>query len=489
VLTPDRRSRNLFAIILAAALVAGVGVRAIFIRAAPQNSYQPDHRDNMAWSAYAWEHGPQHIYDLPSGSLILEQGPTGAVGIATVPHACNYPPLSAYVFWAQGGLWTLLDPLPKTVQVAPEIAAQIDASHVTSRVIETPISRLVQAIPSCVFDLPLAVGVGALIAALRRSARWQVAEALGFALTFLAPPIVLDSAFWNQTDSWVTTSMVWAVWALMTRRLVFAGIFWAAALLTKPQGVLLAPVFAYAFLALRFEPGGTWRRALALWRTGAALLLTVAVVTLPFVLTDWNLAGGPLRWFQRSYVETIGSDAYQSTTLKAFNVWWLHWVSQNGSPEAIDSTGESFGVRRSLLGKGLLVASLLIGGGLCARRWSWRIESCVALAGFTCLAAFLLPTSVHERYIYYCIPFLMALALADGRVFEWIALVILVAVGTFELTAFAWCRPAEPGWRNLATGLAVASCVAFVSLLVALGRPPRPAYSNSNAPRSGDAPA
>lgn len=455
---------------LLAALIAGLLVRGLCIRAAPQNSYQPDHRDNMAWSAYAWEHGPQRIYDLPPNALLLEQAPTGQIGIAIAPHACNYPPLSAYVFWLQGGLWTLLDPAPKSVPLARETAAQLGVDQVTSRVIETPVARLVQAIPACIFDLPLACGVGALVAALRARKKWELAEALGFALTFLAPPIVLDSAFWNQTDSWVTTWMVWSVWALLTGRFTFAGVFWAAALLTKPQGILLSPVFAFAFLAFWLRPGGGAVQAMKLWRTLAALVATTAILTLPFMLADWNHSEGPKRWFERSYADTLGADAYKRTTLNAFNVWWLHWMVSGGTREALDSTGTTFGLPRTAVGKILLAGALLLGGALCARRWSWRPESILAMAGFTCLAAFLLPTSVHERYIYYCMPFLLALALASGRVLEWIAIAIVLVVGTFEMLSFAWCKPNEPGPRALATGLAIAACAAGLAVLLTFGR-------------------
>jgi Gpi18-like mannosyltransferase len=358
------------------------------------------------------------------------------------------------------------------VPVAREAAAQLGVQSVTSRVIETPIARLVQAIPACVFDVPLACGVAALIAALRGMRRWGMPEAVGFTIAFLAPPIVLDSAFWNQTDSWVTTWMVWSIWALVSGRLSLAGIFWAAALLTKPQGILLAPVFAYAFLAYRFESGGSWSRSLAIWRTGIALIATAALVTLPFTLTDRNHAAGPIRWFQRSYVDTIGSGAYQRTTLNAFNVWWLHWMASGATREALDSTGTTLGVRRNLLGKTLLAATLLAAGALSARRWAWRAESIVAFAGITCLAAFVFPTAVHERYIYYCIPFLIVMA---------------VSVGAFELTSFRWLSVAELHPGSLAATLAVAVCMALAFLLVSLIRKPHGGADpilRSSAPRT-----
>ena len=52
------------------------------------------------------------------------------------------------------------------------------------------------------------------------------------------------------------------------------------------------------------------------------------------------------------------------------------------------------------------------------------------------LAAFVLPTGVHERYIYYCIPLAIALAVHNRL---WIApLLALLIVGTAEMLSYKW---------------------------------------------------
>ena len=209
-------------------------------------------------------------------------------------------------------------------------------------------------------------------------------------------------------------------------------------------------MFVYVFFALRFMPGGRWRRALELWKTGAVALVVVAFVAAPFMIADAKSeanADGAFRWFKRSYLSTVGSESYQRTTLSAFNLWWLDMLAQ-GSPPPDRAGQQTFfrklyspdetllGIRKGLLGKLLLGAGVVLAWLLCARKWRWAPQSWPACTFVILLAAFTLPISVHERYIYYCIPFLIALAVHARK---WIApLVLLLIVGTFEMTSFRW---------------------------------------------------
>lgn len=467
-----RRPSGPVAVIVVAAIV-GLILRSYAISVAPLNSYKPDHRDNMTWSDYAWRNGPLKIYDLPRLTPLLERGDLGSgttgVGITLLPHACNYPPLSAFIFWLQGALWHALDRDVQTVPLAPETASQLGVQQVVGRVLETPAARITQAVPSILFDIPLAFGVAALVATLRRTQRWHWPEALAFAITFLAPPVILDSAFWNQTDSWITAPLVWAVWALVTGRLTLAGVFWGIALLIKPQGILLAPIVAYFALAALLQSGGGLRSAFKLWKVFVACVLAILAITLPFMIHDARHADGPFHWFKRSYVATIGAEDYKLTTLNAFNVWWLHWMAQDASPNALDAGRVSLGIERAKLGKLLLAAGILLCGGLCGRFNRWSNESLVPLTATIFLAAFLLPTSVHERYIYYCIPFFIAMAVLRPALWG-PPLVVLLTVGTAELLAFRWVKLADPAVRSLSSWFAVAALLAFAWSLFALTR-------------------
>lgn len=449
-LAESPKSRAALWIVLGAAAL-GLAARIIAVSLAPQSSYLPDHVSNMGWSTYAFENGPWNIYDLPERQPLVTRVKDPRSGqmverIKPNAHACNYPPLSAYLFWVQGAVWHALDHSLVTVQPSPQFARQFGVSGpVTTRVVDTRASRFADAFPGIVFDFFLAWGVAALVRALRPDRRRKTLEAIAFAITILAPPVFLDSAWWNQADSWITCLLIWCLVFLMRERFALAGVILGAALVTKPQAILFGPVLIYIVVALRFMPGGSWRRMLNLWKTAVLAAVMVAFIAAPFMIADARDNANPdgaFRWFKRSYIGTIGKESYARTTLSAFNVWWFDLVRQ-GKPASgedvqrfMSSNTPMFGVSKASIGKLLLAASVVLTWLLCARTWRWATESWPACAFLIMLAAFALPTSVHERYVYYCVPFCIALALHERK---WIApLIALLIVGTFEMTSFRW---------------------------------------------------
>ncbi|HMQ16840.1 MAG TPA: hypothetical protein PKC49_12790, partial [Phycisphaerae bacterium] len=430
----------------------------------------------MGWSQYAFERGPWRIYDLPAGQPLIvrirtPQGETVERAVSN-RHACNYPPLSAYVFWAQGAVWSAIEP-----RVLP-VPAQFEGGAVSSRwtrVIDTPASRLANAAPSIVLDFVLAWGVAALVGALR-PAPSAVRRALAFAVTLLAPPVIMDSSFWNQADSWLAAGLVWSVALLVQGRWTLAGAAYGAALMTKPQAVLLLPVLVYVALALRCAPHGTWSSAAAMLRFAAVAVLVVLLVAAPFMVNDAYAEDNPhgaWRWLQRSYIGTISSPLYERTTLSAFNLWWIDLLAQGrpgpGGWEPLwDPRVIVAGLSKAAWGKLLLAAALLGAASLCAWRWRWSRTTWVALAAVTLLAAFALPTRVHERYVYFCIPFLLAMAML--RRWWVVPAALMLVVGTFEMTSFRWAglaRLYEPDGVAWAGSLLLAVCT-VVSLGLSL---------------------
>ena len=474
--------------IICVAVALGLAARIVAVMMAPQESYLPDHVSNMGWSTYAFEHGPWNIYDLPERQPLVTRvrdprsGRTGET-IQLNAHACNYPPLSAYLFWVQGAVWHALDHEPMTMNPSRQLAQRFGVTGpVTTRVVDTRASRFADAFPGIVFDFFLAWGVAALVSALRPDRRRKTLEALAFAITLLAPPVFLDSAWWNQADSWITCLLVWCLVFLMRERFVLAGVVLGAALVTKPQAILFGPVLVYIVVALRFMPGGSWRRLFGLWRTAVMAILVVAVVAAPFMVSDANDEANPdgaWRWFKRSYIGTIGKTSYERTTLSAFNVWWFDLVGQgkpeNGkqAQEFWSSNTEMFGVSKAMIGKLLLIAGVMLTWVLCARRWRFAFASWPACAFLIMLAAFALPTSVHERYVYYCIPFCIALAFYERR---WIVpLLALLIVGTLEMTSFRWAGypralffTGDGGALKLSVFLAVLTTFSLLYSFVAL---------------------
>lgn len=473
-------------------------VRLLLLLASPRAAYRPDHMSFMTWADLAYREGIHAPYDIPeAGALRVMAVPEAAPSVNQAYRVvevmpCNYPPGSLYVFWLQGALWRALDQtevkivtdrsnmtvtwstndgsIPTRVSaVPPALARTVVDQTVQSPIHNTLTARFVNALPGILADWPLALGVAALV---RRSSRREVASrnaAAAFALTLLMPPIFLDSALWNQVDSWVTAPLVWTLYTLLTRRIVLAGVLFGVALSVKAQAVLLGPVLVLAAVSLLLEPGAARKNALRMVGGAAAGLLALGSIAAPFMLRDAGRPEGPLRVFQLGYLKPI-LEEYPMVTANAYNLWWLEWASAGFARDRLDSTTRFAGVSRDLWGRGLLAAGLLAALVLVVRRWGLRDAAWVPFAALVLLAAFVLPTRVHERYIYYCIPFLIAAAF---QFTPWWATVVLVAVvGTFEMTWNVWytASPAHRTGASLLAGLSVASLLYALAALAVAGR-------------------
>jgi hypothetical protein len=461
--TPAGRARTVVAVGLALGLV----LRAAAVRVAPTWGYVPDHLDNMAWATWARTHGPYAIYDMrPERVPLLLETSAGTV-VQYAPHAFNHPPLAAYVSWARGALWHALDDRVRWMSAPPPPRAALEGRAppppLELRTVNTRLARAVDAAPALVSDAVLGLGVARLVGVLGAG---TLAAAAGFALTFAAPAVVLDGTLWGQSDGWLAALLVWALAWWLAGRYTPAGAAYGLALATKPQAILFLPVLGYAFLAVRWGAGGSWpavRRALG---AVPAALGVLALAAVPFMAHDARAGTGAWRWVERAYLGTIGADEYAYTTMNAFNVWWLDFVAARPWepgvawwPRLDSRTRLRGGPTKDAVGAALLLVGLALSGALCAARGRFGRVSCVAFAFAALLAAFLFPTRVHERYVYYAIPFVTALA-AHGRAWRgpW-ALVTLVCAA--EMVSHLWVVPTRASF--------VASGAAAVAALVALG--------------------
>lgn len=430
-----------------AVVVGGLSVRLAAIGLAPQHGFLYDHVDYMAWSDWAVEHGPTGLYDFPAHHLVNVRFPASETSVVTVEpypahNRCDYPPLSGYVFWAQGLAWRVIDREAQSLPVGPSLGryAEFRGKLATSRVINTVKARAVNAAVPILADFLLAWGVLRLVVALRNGSRPGRPELAAFAITLLAPPVFLNSSFWTQMDSCVTCALVWCVYLLVKGRFGWAGVCYGAGLMVKAQAILLVPVLVFVFLARALQRGSSWRQAAPMWKTLASMVMTVAVIAAPYAVADRDHAeGGWLRWFERSYVGPIGKQ-YPYTTMKAFNIWWLDFLMQKQAPTALNPASPTLGgISKQTAGQALFAIAVIISAGLCAWRWRWAPEAWTALAFLVLFGAFVWPTRVHERYFYYCLPFLIAMAVAYRR---WISvLVAMLLIGTFEVTWFLWLAP------------------------------------------------
>ena len=279
---------------------------------------------------------------------------------------------------------------------------------------------------SLAFELALAALVG--VAARLRHPRSAHLPVLAGAAVLAAPPVVLNSAMWAQSDSTYTAFLALALALLLLRRPGFAAAAFGLALSLKLQAVFLFPVFLW--LAAKREIG--WRAVLP----GPAVCLLTLVPA-------W-LTGRPFYDLLLIYVEQ--ADLYRSLSMEAPTLYvWL--------------PGEWFPFWP--LGVALCL-SVLAGTGALVRRSRERItpDLLVTLAAFSTLVTPYLLPKMFDRYFYPAVVFAIVLAFFRPRFAAAPFVVALAAVSSNLAGRF--------GLDAAFTGRAFS--VALFVLLVVLGR-------------------
>jgi hypothetical protein len=227
------------------------------------------------------------------------------------------------------------------------------------------------------------------------SRRWQPdrrAAAIA-ALYALAPPVWINVAWWGQVDALLMLPLVGMVLLLERATGRWSWLCWTVALLIKPQAIILAPLLFVSTLRLHGV------REVA---QGAALSAGLfAVACTPLVLSHQ----GP--GLMQAYLGSVGR--FPRLTIGAYNVWFLLTGGQSGDDSDLALGPLSYRVVGLLLvgGAALVVALVLL------RRADHltRLRGAAALS----LSFFLLPTQIHERYLFLTLAFLGLCIASDPR--------------------------------------------------------------------------
>jgi len=402
-------------------LLAGLGIRIALGVAAPKWGYTWDHFDNIGTGLTAEKNGLLRIYSVDRDDLAVVHGRVWRVQAeqfvpmdrkaATPP---NYPPLYVLARWVQ----------VKVLRVVQ--GGDIFANTVAARLIMSTLS----------FVAELATAIGVMLLA------WRVfGQRVGLiagAVAWLFPPIMLNGVFWGQVDALILAPTVFAVWLMLRREWVWAGVCVGLAMMLKPQGVLLGPVVLFAGFALAKEAGPAWRQVIVrLAKVGLAALAVIVVVA-----GAWMAAEG-LAWLDRSYLMSF-TEAFPYTTLKGFNVWYVDLLrlDARGAAEPMNSQVEVWGISKDLWGRTALLGSLAAAAALSGWRYR-RVElGVVVFAAIWLWSIYIWPTRVHERFLIYCTPLVIVLAVGSWRYLP--ALVGLIVVG---IAAHTW-----PLWLGTSAG-------------------------------------
>ncbi len=281
--------------------------------------------------------------------------------------------------------------------VQPAFASVADASD--------PALRALMKLPASLADVGLALGV-----ALWFRGRPRLALAAAAAV-LLWPATWYISAWWGQYEPVYVLPVLLALLAARAQRPDLAAALLAVGLMTKPQALPLAVPFAAWFLAT-----GGWRGAA---RAAVVAVAVAAAAWLPFVA-----AGGPLNYLRNlsDYQDAI----FSVLSLRAWNPWWLLQEFGAGGGFVADRTAIAGPITFRLVGLAAAgVMALVVFAGVYRRPSTENLA--MGLAAIA-LGAFVTLTTMHERYAYPALVFLLLAWPRREAVIAWAAFAVAFAL-------------------------------------------------------------
>ncbi|MCW4007458.1 MAG: hypothetical protein NWF09_02025 [Candidatus Bathyarchaeota archaeon] len=265
---------------------------------------------------------------------------------------CDYPPFNIYIFWVFGLL-------------AKSLSLYGIAAF-----------TYVMKLPPNLFDMATASLIFYFV---RKRLDFKMAL-LAAGLYALNPAVVFNAAVWGQFDAIYTFFLVLALMLSLASKPELSAVAYFLGVLTKPQSIALLPLIAYLILR---------KHSLRRFFTSlAAAAATVFAVILPF---EWS---NPVTFLSGIYLGAYSGYGY--TSINAFNTWALGglWVPDEGF---------------FILGWILFGCFSSFTLYVLHKRFGESGELLAIFAAFMLFFGFfMLPTRIHERYLF---PAISALAL------------------------------------------------------------------------------
>jgi Gpi18-like mannosyltransferase len=287
---------------------------------------------------------PLKGYSVDTGDFISWFGTAASQGIRpfySVVSFADYPPFNVYIFWFFGSLANALG---------------------------ISIANIVKWVPN-IFDLATA---GLIYYFVRKQSTFKIALTATALYTF-NPAVIFNTAVWGQYDAVYTFFLVVSLISALKSKPKLSAAAFALAILTKPQGIALAPLLIYII----YRKNG-FKNLLVSVTTLAA---TVFVVILPF---EWS---NPVNFLSKIYFGAYSG--YQYTSINAFNLWGILGLWQP------DTGG------LNIMGWVLFGTFALFAIYVLHKRFKVSNDWLTVFAAFMLFFAFfMLPTRIHERYLF-----------------------------------------------------------------------------------------
>ena len=274
-------------------------------------------------------------------------------GISNFYHGVksDYPPLYIYILWAVGAFYKLF------------ISSSFD--------IQSPVFTILLKTPAIIADIATALLIFLIV---RKYGSFRMSF-LSMTVYAFNPAIIYNSAIWGQVDSVYTLFLMFALMEFVSDKPMIAGASLALGILTKPQSLVLVPLFALIMLKKH--------SLLTFVKVSIASFTVFVLVALPFYL-DTSIFE-LFRLYFSSYTQ------YPFNSLNALNIWAFGGLFQPDNTIFLFLTYRIWGY---LLFSLLFVYVAYI---ITERKddRSIYIASAILFFGF-----FILFTRIHERYLF-----------------------------------------------------------------------------------------
>lgn len=219
---------------------------------------------------------------------------------------------------------------------------------------------------------------------------------LGAGLILLNPALIYNTGYWGQVDSVNTLFMVLAVILLERKHPLLSTLSMSIAVLVKLQSIIIAPLIWIIIL----------RRA---GLTNTLKIATANIITVSVLLATYIKAGV----LGKVYSVMFSSLGYQPfVTANAYNIWFL--VSPQFPHQYLATLQDT----TTVFGVTLRSISLLMMGAytlFVLYQVLFKGKGVTLAAASLALAFFMLPTEIHERYLFPFLPLAALLVVEDLR--------------------------------------------------------------------------
>lgn len=354
-------------------------------------TWHPDVNNHIDWGIRFWEYGPRDFYKQNVWSYTWPDQPPGTMLIFAAIRKLHEAVFSFFWF-----LNITIPPFPSNLMFF----------------LEDRLYPALLKLPAILADL----GIAALIFQFFKKQKKPGFAFWGASIFLFNPVIWYNSSLWGQTDSTVNFFGLLALMLLLEKRLVLAFLSLFVSLFIKASLIVLLPVFLVV----------AWRQrnAVGVWiKASIATLVVIGILTLPFA------QGELFSWLSALYQEKIFGHRLELITANAFN-FWATLTGIHARPHDALLGPLTFRIWGFILFGVSLVPLLFL-------LWKKQDAKTIFLMTFLLLfASFILPTGVHERYLYPVFPILTILAAQSRRLF--ILLAVISGIHLLNLYNFWW---------------------------------------------------